>query len=62
MGWSIDEGTKTKVVMADRTSSVPLGTVRDIPIKIGKIRLNVPMAVVIGATSYDLILGTDWLE
>ena len=48
--------------MADGSASTPLGLVRDIPIQVGKACLNVPQAIVTPATSYDLILGTDWMH
>ena len=62
ISWGIDEGTKARVIMADGSASTPLGLIQDISIQVGKACLNIPQAVVTPATSYDLILGTDWMH
>ena len=60
IGWEIELPTKQTLIIADRYTAVPLGRVRDLPIKFGK--LIIPsLAVVVDTTSYNLVIGNDWL-
>ena len=60
-GWSIDEPTTTTVVVADGGEAVTLGIVRDVPVTFGNCTITIDM-VVTQSTSYDVILGVDWLK
>src|SRR5947208_11733719 len=61
LGWSIEEPTTMKMIVADGTKAVPLGKVRDVPVRFGSQTIPIDM-VVTESTSYDIILGNKWLN
>ena len=46
---------------SDGTNAVPLGKIRDVPVRFREITITVPI-VVVDSTTYDMILGNEWLE
>ena len=49
------------LIVADGHTAVPVGKVRDLPTRFGKLIVPVP-AIVVDTTSYDLVIGNDWLK
>ena len=61
IGWHIEKPTKQIIVVADGHSAVPLGRVSDLPVQFGRVVIPTS-AIVVNTTSYDLILGNNWLK
>src|SRR3954463_7344183 len=61
LGWEIDQASNRKIVVADGTKTVALGEMKDIPVCFGNCTITINMTVC-EATSYDVILGVDWLQ
>src|SRR4051812_29250769 len=49
------------MVVADGHEAVPLGLVFDLPIQFGNVIIP-STAIVVNTTSYDLVLGTEWMH
>ena len=45
LGWSIEEPTTMKMIVADGTKAVPLGKVRDVPVRFGSQTITIDMVV-----------------
>ena len=60
LGWSIEEPTKMRMIVADGTKAIPLGKVKDVPVRFGNCTIPTSMMVT-ESTTYDLILGNEWL-
>ena len=60
LNMGIDRASKSSVIMANGSSTVPLGVVEDVAISFGVCTVAVDL-VVTEAASYDVILGMDWL-
>ena len=61
LGWSIDQASTRTLVVADGSKSIALGEMKDVPITFNNITVPTDMTVIEGDT-YDIILGTDWLN
>ena len=61
LGWGIEEPTRMKFTTANGETATPLGLVRDIPIRFGGVTIPIN-AVVVQTTTYEIILGNDWLK
>jgi hypothetical protein len=61
LGWSIDEMSDVTLVVADGSQSPVLGLVKAVPVTFGLCTIPIDM-IVTESTSYDVILGTSWLE
>jgi deoxyuridine 5'-triphosphate nucleotidohydrolase len=60
MNWEITESTRETMIVANGAEVTPLGVVHDVPIQFGNIIIPIS-AIVTTATSYDFLLGVDWL-
>ena len=60
LGWSIQAPTKLTITVADGHKAVPIGRIFDVPVKFGAVIIVMNM-VVVDTTSYDAVLGTDFL-
>ena len=60
LGWGIEEATKMTFVVADGATATPLGKVRQVPVRFGGTTIPIDV-IVTQTTSYDIILGNDWL-
>src|SRR5665213_2285530 len=60
LGWVIEASTNQTMSVADGRTTVPLGKVFELPIQFGKIIIPIT-AMVVEATSYDILIGNDWL-
>jgi hypothetical protein len=60
LGMSIDRASKSSVIMANGSSTVPLGVIADVAISFGVCTVAVDLVVTEAAT-YNVILGMDWL-
>ena len=60
LGWSIQAPTKITLLVADGAEAVPLGKVKQVPVKFGNATIPID-ACVTHSTTYDFILGTSWL-
>ena len=60
LGWDIDQASNRKIVVADGTKATALGEMKDIPVCFGNCTIPIHMTVC-DSTTYDIILGTDWL-
>src|SRR5215216_4227012 len=61
LGWSIDEASNSVLVVADGKESPVLGVVKNVPVTFGSCTIPIDM-IVTESTSYDVILGTNWLH
>ena len=61
LGWGIDGPTKVKFVVANGASIAPLGVVHNVPIRLGNFTIPIT-AFVSESTTYDLIIGNNWLK
>ena len=61
LGLKIEEPSKSIIVTATRTTSRPLGIIRNLPIRVQEQLIPLDVEVV-SATSYSLLLGNDWLK
>ncbi len=60
LGWSIDKPTKVTFTVATGDKATALGIIKNIPITVGG--LTIPISVIVStSTSYDILLGNDWL-
>src|SRR5213080_1574604 len=57
---NIDCASKSSVIMANGSSTIPLGVITDVAISFGVCTIAVDLVVTEAAT-YDVILGMDWL-
>ena len=60
LGWVIQKPTRMTIVVADGYKATPLGKVEEVPIKFGPIIIIMNM-VIVNTTTYDAILGNDFL-
>ncbi len=60
LGWEIDQASNRKIIVADGTKTTALGEMKDIPVQFGNCMIPINMTVC-ESTSYDIILGVDWL-
>ena len=61
LGWSIDKASTRTLVVADGSKSIALGEMNEVPITFNNLTVPIKMTVIEGDT-YDIILGTDWLN
>src|SRR6201985_1103138 len=61
LGWEIEEVTSMTIVVADRHIAIPLGKIHELPIRFGKLIIPTS-AIVVDTTSYDLVIGNNWLK
>ena len=61
LGYAIEKPTKLTFTTATGVRAVPLGKVHEIPVKLGDITVPIDM-VVVQTTTYEVILGTEWLD
>ena len=61
LGWQIDCASKREIVVADGTKTTAIGEMKDVPVCFGNCTIPVDFTVC-NATSYDLILGVNWLK
>jgi hypothetical protein len=61
LGWTIQGPTETTLVIADGSEATPLGVMYDVPVTFGDVTIIIDMQVT-NSTSYEIIIGTDWLE
>ena len=61
LGYAIEKPTKLIFTTATGVRAVPLGKVHEIPVKLGDITVPLDM-VVVQTTTYEVILGTEWLD
>src|SRR5665213_1867997 len=61
LGYAIEKPPKLTFTTATGVRAVPLGKVHEIPVKIGNITVPMDM-VVVQMTTYEVILGTEWLD
>lgn len=60
LGWEIKATTRQTIIIADGCRDMPLEKVTNLPIRFSK--LIIPMnAIIVDTTSYDLVIGNDWL-
>ena len=60
LGWSIQAPTKLMITVADGHRVTPIGRIFDVLVKFGAVIIVMNM-VVVDTTSYDAVLGTDFL-
>jgi hypothetical protein len=61
LGWSIDAASECVLKVADGKESPILGIIKNVPVTFGSCTFSVDM-IVTESTSYDVILGTNWLH
>src|ERR1700677_1732158 len=61
LGWGIELPTSLNFTTSGGNRAVPLGKMKDIPIRFGDITIPVTMLVV-DTQTYDVILGNEWLD
>src|SRR5271163_2547131 len=61
LGWSIDAPTNQTFTTTNGATAVPLGKVREVPVRFGEITIPVDM-IVVQTTTYKVILGNEWLK
>src|SRR6201985_2789619 len=61
LGWEIEEATSMTIIVADGHIATPLGKVHELPIRFGKLIIPTS-AIVVDTTSYDLVIGNNWLK
>ena len=60
LGWSIDKPTNVTFTVATGEKAAALGVVKNVPITVGG--LTIPISAIVStSTSYDILLGNDWL-
>src|SRR6184192_3590550 len=60
LGWSIDKPTKIAFTVATGEKATALGIIKNIPITVGG--LTIPISAIVStSTTYDILLGNDWL-
>ena len=59
--WEIDGPTRQILIVADGYTAVLIGKVKDLPIRFRKL-IILTQAIVVDTTSYDLVIGNDWLK
>ena len=60
LGWNIQAPTKLTITVADGHRAVPIGRIFKVPIVFGNTTTVMDM-IVVNTTSYDIVLGTDFL-
>src|SRR4051812_39743164 len=60
MGWIITKATETTLVIADDTSTTPIGKISDVIITFGSVQIPVDMEVV-ETNTYGALLGVDYM-
>jgi hypothetical protein len=60
LGWSIDRPTKVTFTVATGQKATALGIIKNVPITVGGLTIPIT-AIVSTSTSYDILLGNDWL-
>jgi deoxyuridine 5'-triphosphate nucleotidohydrolase len=58
--WGIDRASKRTLVVADGSKSIALGEMKEVPVTFNNTTIPIDMTVT-ESTTYDVILGTDWL-
>jgi len=61
LAWNIQEPADSSFITAEGKEVVPLGIMREVPVRFGEITIPVDMNVS-NAETYDIILGNDWLK
>jgi len=61
LGWSIDKSVSHKLFMANSQKEPSLGVIKDVPITLGACTITIDV-IVIESTTYDIILGNNWLK
>ena len=59
LGLKIEQASSSLIVSAIRTSTRPLGIIKDLPVEIEGVIIPITVEVV-PATSYSLLLGNNW--
>jgi deoxyuridine 5'-triphosphate nucleotidohydrolase len=59
--WGIDHASKRTLVVADGSKSIALGEMKEVPVTFNNTTIPVDMTVT-ESTTYDVILGNDWLS
>src|SRR3954469_24890855 len=60
LGWSIDKPTKIAFTVATGEKATALGIIKNVPVTVGG--LTIPISAIVSTlTSYDILLGNDWL-
>ena len=61
LGWGIEAPTTLTFTTSTGHDAVPLGKVREVPVRIGEITIPIDM-IVVQTTTYEVILGNDWTK
>ena len=61
LGWGIDCPTNQTFTTANGAKAVPLGKLLEVPVRFGEVTIPVDM-IVVQTTTYEVILGNEWLK